>query len=268
MNKASLKCIISIAILLLFTFSISCNSNEGEIQDKDLEKELEFLAKAYPDSIPLQLLYWEQKFTTGQKNNAIDSLMHLSERYPDNTVLLNGIAELALQNSDTGLALHFLGQSLSVLPVQSETEFRMAGILEIKRDTLWEKITKNLIERENDPIAISRGYYLMGVHLANENKTKEAIEAFGNSIALNYTFTDAYIEKAILLLEKNQTDEASALLYKALELDRKSADIHFLIGECWMKRKNSEKALAFYEETLRLDPDYESAQTRIDKIKP
>ena len=268
MNKAFLKCIGSIAFLFIGTFMISCNADEEQMKDNGLDRDLQILAKSFPDSIPFQLTYWEQKFIAGQKNEALDSLMHLSERFPDNTNLLNGIAELALQNGDTGLALHFLGQSLSILPIQSEAEFRMAGILETRHDSMWLKIMKNLIQRKNDPIAASRGYYLMGVHLANENKLKEAIEALGKSISLNYTFTDAYIEKAILLLEMNESDQAADLLYKALELDRKSADIHFLIGEYWTKKNNNEKALAFFQETLRLDPDYKAAQTRIDKIKP
>ena len=197
----------------------------------------------------------------------IDSLMDLAEKSPDDIALLNSIADLALQNKDSGLAVHYLNQSLRVSPGQTEVVFVLAGILQSQNDSLWKKLTDQLI-KSNDPIAGSRGYFLMGIELANKDKLKEAIASFNKSISLNYSFIDPYIEKSILLLEKNETEDASAVLYTALDLDRKSPDIHFLIGECWMKKKNPKNALPFYEEALRLDPDFVSAQKRIEEINP
>jgi len=202
-----------------------------------------------------------------KSEGVLDSLMNVAEQRPDDIIVLNSIAELALQNTDTGLAVHYLRQSLTSSPEQTEAAIILAGILQNQNDPSWEKIVDQLIQG-NDPIAASRGYFLKGVDWANKEKLKEAVDAFDRSISLNYSFTDPYIEKAIILLEKNETEAASSVLYTALELDRKSPDIHFLIGECWLKKKMPEKALPFYEETLKLEPEFVSAQKRIDEIKP
>jgi tetratricopeptide (TPR) repeat protein len=202
-----------------------------------------------------------------KEEKLIDSLLDLAEQKPEDIVVLNSIADLALQNKDTGLAIHYLRQSLSSSPEQTEAAFILAGILQNQNDSSWKKIADHLIQSD-DPTASSRGYFLIGVYWANKDKVKDAVGAFDQAISLNYSFTDPYIEKAIILLEKNEIEAASEVLYTALDLDRKSPDIHFLIGECWLKKKKPEKALPFYEETLKLEPEFVSAQKRIDEIKP
>lgn len=204
---------------------------------------------------------------TNNSEKHIDSLLDLAEKNPDNIAILNQIADYALQSMDTGLAIYFLKESLSVAPLQSEVTFTLAGILQSQKNPEWLRLVEQLI-KSDDPIACSKGYFLMGIDLTNQDKLNEAVAAFDKSISLNFSFTDPYIEKAIILLEKNKIADASDLLYAALDLDRKSPDIHFLIGECWMKKKMPERAVPFYEETLKLDPDFVSAQKRIDEIKP
>jgi tetratricopeptide (TPR) repeat protein len=263
---------------VLFTFLLSlgftflfglwgCTNKKNEQDTRPLSEDLSSLTKQFPDSIPLQLQYHQQIFINGDQKGAMEGLMKLAEKYPTRIDLLNELAALSLENMDTALSIHFLNQSMDINAKQSDAAFMLAGIYAAQKNPNWKKITEHLIHQKEDPIAAAKGYYLTGIQLSNENKIKEAITAFEKAIILNYTFTDAYIEKAILLFDSDHTDQAIDLLYKAQEMDRKSADIPFWLGECYLKKKNKEKAMAFFEQTQRLDPDYQAAIDRIANIK-
>jgi tetratricopeptide (TPR) repeat protein len=270
--------ILDMKRVVQFTFllSLGCTfliglwgcTNEKKQQDNSpISEELSSLTKQFPDSIPLQLQYHQQIFINGDQKGAIEGLMKLAEKNPSRMDLLNELAVLALQNKDTVLSIYYLNRSIAVNPNQSDAAFMLGGIYAAQKNPNWKKITEHLIQQKEDLVASSRGYYLYGIQLANDNRIKEAIAAFDSAIIQNFTFVDAYIEKAILLYDTDQTDQAIDLLYKALELNRKSADIPFWLGECYLKKKNHEKALAFFEQTLQLDPEYQSATDRIAKIK-
>ena len=72
----------------------------------------------------------------------------------------------------------------------------------------------------------------------------------------------------------NNADFLKALIeYKAkkqdcLKKNLPEPKIPNYIGECWMKKKIPEKALPFYKEALKIDPDFVSAKKRIAEIKP
>lgn len=262
-----------LSTFLLFIGSIvllglwGCRNENNQTKNGLVSDEIAALSKHFPDSLPLQLQYQQQIFLNGNQKGAIEGLMKLAEKNPGRIDLLNELAAMSLQNKDTVLSIHFLNQAIDVNPNQSDAAFMLAGIYAAQKNPNWKKITEHLIHQKEDPIAAAKGYYLTGIQLSNENKIKEAITAFEKAIILNYTFTDAYIEKAILLFDSDHTDQAIDLLYKAQEMDRKSADIPFWLGECYLKKKNKEKAMAFFEQTQRLDPDYQAAIDRIANIK-
>lgn len=253
----------SMVLLVLW----GCRNKDNQTKNGLLSEEVAALSKQFPDSLPLQIQYHQQIFLNGNQKGAIEGLMKLAEKNPGRIDLLNELAAMSLQNKDTALSIHFLNQAIDVNPNQSDAAFMLAGIYAAQKNPNWKNITEHLTRQKEDPIASARGYYLMGIQLANEKRTLEAIAAFDSAIIQHFTFVDAYIEKAILLFDTDQTDQAIDLLYKAQDIDRKSPDIPFWLGECYLKKKNQDKALNFYEQTLRLDPEYSSAIDRIAKIK-
>lgn len=204
----------------------------------------------------------------GDATGTIEELMKQAEQSPPDPELLTRIATIALQSGDTSLSLHYLERSISADPGQSAAPFLMASIYAGKKDSTWKKIADNLISRTDDPIASAKGYFIYGVQWANENKKREAMSAFDKAINLHFTFSDAYIEKAILLYDEHRSDEAIDLLFKAQQIDGRSADIPYWLGECFLSKNDNQKARSYFELCLSLDPDYQSARDKIAKIKP
>ena len=72
-------------------------------------------------------------------------------------------------------------------------------------------------------------------------------------------YLDNMVEKKI--------NKAIDALSKAMDLDSKNPDVYYWLGLCLEQKKDTEKALAYYQETLRLAPDHEGATTSLNNLK-
>ncbi len=113
------------------------------------------------------------------------------------------------------------------------------------------------IELKND-FAVSYFYRAVAYHA--QNKLNEAMLDYTKAIKLNPDMTDAYYNRAKIILENNGSDEklikkAIDDLTKALELDEKFVDALFAMAAALKKLKNYHKALEYLERLLEIEPD-------------
>lgn len=195
-----------------------------------------------------------------------DSSLLLLEQYPDSVELINQTAFSALQMGDTGKSIQLLSQSLGLKLDQPEVENQLGFLLAaIKSDQALLIATR--MTRSEKALDAAKGHYIKGLYHANTGNDQEAIKSFDSSIISNFTFTDAYIEKAISLYHSGEINKAIDALSKAMDLDSKNPDVYYWLGLCLEEKKDTEKAIAFYQETLRLAPDHEGAITSLNKLK-
>lgn len=128
-------------------------------------------------------------------------------------------------------------------------------------------VADSLITLGKTNVDIANGFYLKGIYFANINNTDKAIACFDSSILNNYTFTEPYIEKAILRYESKKFDLAIDLLSKASQLDRYNPEIYYWMAKNYESQKNQEEALFYYEQTLVLDPNFNDAKDAIEHLK-
>ena len=133
------------------------------------------------------------------------------------------------------------------------------GIFDIRNgkfEDAVEKINKSL-ELKND-WEISYFYRAVAYH-ALENYD-EAMLDYTKSIQLNPNMTDAYYNRAkIILSESNspmsEIKKAVADLEKALELDDKFVDALFAMAAAYKKLGEYHKSLEYLEKLLQITPD-------------
>ena len=133
------------------------------------------------------------------------------------------------------------------------------GIFDIRNgkfEDAVEKINKSL-ELKND-WEISYFYRAVAYH-ALENYD-EAMLDYTKSIQLNPNMTDAYYNRAkIILSESNspmsEIKKAIADLEKALELDDKFVDALFAMAAAYKKLGEYHKSLEYLEKLLQITPD-------------
>lgn len=136
-----------------------------------------------------------------------------------------------------------------------------------KKDPKALGIADSLIRLGKTNEIVATGFYLKGIYFTNVSNVDKAITYFDSAIVTNYTFTDPYIEKAILLYEWKKYDLAIDLLGKASQLDRYNPEIYYWIAKNYEAEKNHEEAFFYYEQTLVLDPKFNNAQESIDNLK-
>lgn len=195
-----------------------------------------------------------------------DSTAILIAQYPDSVDLLNQSAFSALQSGDTGKSIQYLSHSLGVKLDQPEVENELGFLLAAIKSEQALLVATRMIKSEKALFA-AQGHYIKGLYYANIGKDSEAIRSFDSSIISNFTFTDSYIEKAILLSGAGKYDLAIDALTKAMNLDRKNADVYFWLGNCHSGLKDIEKATAFYQEAVRLDPQLNASISSFNNIK-
>lgn len=198
--------------------------------------------------------------------NDTDSSLLLLEKYPDSVDLINQIAVSTLELGDTAKSIQLLSQSLGLKLDQPEVENQLGFLLAAIKSEQSLLIATRMTHSEKAADA-ARGHYIKGLFYANTGNDKEAIRSFDSSIISNFTFTDAYIEKAISLYHTGEINKAIDALSKAMDLDSKNPDVYYWMGLCLEQKKETEKALAFYQETLRLAPDHEGATTSLNNLK-
>lgn len=195
-----------------------------------------------------------------------DSSLLLLEKYPDSVELINQTASNALQMGDTGRSIQLLSQSLGLKLDQPEVENQLGFLLAAIKSEQSLLIATRMTHSEKN-LDAAKGHYIKGLFYANTGNDKEAIKSFDSSIISNFTFTDAYIEKAISLYHSGEINKAMDALSKAMDLDSKNPDVYYWMGLCLEQKKETEKAAAFFQETLRLVPDHEGAINSLNNLK-
>jgi tetratricopeptide (TPR) repeat protein len=209
----------------------------------------------------------EQYSSNGTIKEAIQSTSDELKKTPDNQSLYVQIGNLYLQAGDTALAITALKKSIEKGNKNPETIMQLGYLFANKNDKKCLEYAQILIQDHMQQKTAYQGYFLKGIYYANTGNKKEAGIAFDKSIIDNYKFTDAYIEKAILLHESNQCKKSIKLLQKAIEIDKFQAELYYWIGRNSEKLKDLEESKYAYEQTLALAPDFENAKFRLDSLK-
>jgi tetratricopeptide (TPR) repeat protein len=113
----------------------------------------------------------------------------------------------------------------------------------------------------------SPGAYLnLGVALANNGQSDEAIASYRKAIELDPRYAGAHNNLVNALVDKGRVDEAIASCRKALELDPKNAAAHLNLGNALRAKGQVDAAIASYQKALELDPKHARAHNNLGAI--
>ncbi len=99
----------------------------------------------------------------------------------------------------------------------------------------------------------------VGLMFLQNNLTRDAIEQFKVALELDPKSLIAIKHLGVCYLKEGHVNEAISLLERAIDEDNKFADIHFNLGRAYFLKKKCEKSIKFFNESLRLNPQYFAA---------
>jgi len=166
---------------------------------------------------------------------------------------------------DTASALEALRKAWSLQPVNTYAlelahlyaENRNSAAIDICDAVLRKDSTHELI----DPL------FIKGIYYSNIGENKQAIIQFDSCIRRDWKFTDAYLEKGIVLFHEKKYSDAGEVFQMTIKVSNTYPDGYYWLGRCYEAAGHKDEALLFYQRALALDKDFTEARQAIQRLK-
>lgn len=268
MSKA-LLCICTAAL-----FVWACNGNNGNDVQKntpatgELPKEVIDLysaIKANPDSgtYRLQLAY------------ALDSinLATLAIQQMDTLVMRDSISDrlwsirghIAEDAKDTMKAMESYAKSLRINEAPG-VMLSLANLYAEKKNPrallICSRIKDFSLGKEYD----ANSAFIAGIYYARIGDKNAALQKFDESIANNYTFMEAYIEKGMVYFDNKQYPEALKVFQFASTVNNLYADAYYYQARCYEMTGKKDSAIMRFKQSLGLDKNLAEAHAGLKRL--
>jgi tetratricopeptide (TPR) repeat protein len=174
------------------------------------------------------------------------------EKYPDDPWCREGLAASYLASSKPQLAIHELEERMKMGPPEVHTMaiLGMAYFADIdyaKAETI-----------ESQAIGIDGKYPLawlgLGKALGAQKKFGEAEKAYARAVELAPGLVDAHLNRADILMQSGQLDEAGAECEAALKASPEAATALLKLADVRTRQKREDESLKLLEEAQRVAP--------------
>lgn len=249
----------------------ACNDNSKEdeqaivpaIQPNN-ENILRDAISKYPDSLLLKENLIQYFRDSGNYDNAIKEVNNALLKDSMNARLWDIKATLYFEDDDTLNAISSFEKTVSIIP---DAHYLISlGTLYAQTKNPLALKTADVIMKINKVKNDKEAFYIKGLYYSFNNEKQKAIEFFDRSLALNYTFMEAYREKAIALYDLGKYEEALAVLDKATTLQNNFDEGYYYSGKCLEKLNRIPEAILAYQNALSYDHDYTEAKEALGRL--
>lgn len=223
-----------------------------ENKDKEAENLLNFLEKNDPkyDEIYIQKA---AIFSKNNKHKEAISQLKIALKYTDDLVDVHhllGMENLFVENFNQAKK-HFTA-CLKVNPDDYSALYNIIYCFEINDE--FKNAIHFLNQFLDDHPYNEFAWHQLGLQYKNNNQPNKAIKAFDYAILIDEFFTGAYFEKAKVLQDLDEYNEAIENYFKTLQLDDPSAVVFMYIATCYNALKNTKMAIKYFLEAVDEDP--------------
>lgn len=219
--------------------------------------EMEKLIESNPDQIRYYLLLGEIYNSNNFPDKALQVLQRAEKVKPDDGLLHLALAETYRAKKDTEASYKQLELAFNSPSLDVEQKVRIimgyvpkfpdanakASALELSR------IAAGIHPNEAKIQAI------YGDMLTQNNKLKEARDAFKKAVQLNPDLYIVHEQLVRLNLGENKIDEAIKDGENALSLFPNQAWMNYLVGVAYLQKKNAQQALNYLKNVVAIEPD-------------
>ncbi|MDX2149697.1 MAG: tetratricopeptide repeat protein [Bryobacteraceae bacterium] len=149
---------------------------------------------------------------------------------------------------------------LAIELFQKAYQLQMQGELDLAVD---------LYKRSIEVHPTAEAYTFLGWTYRYQGKIDEAIHECKKAISVDPRFGNPYNDIGAYLIEKGEHDEAIPWLEKATRSQRYES-YHFPwynLGRAYVAKEMYRKATECFEHALDIEPEYELAQTALDRVR-
>lgn len=185
-------------------------------------------------------------------NNLLENLRELEILAPSDPEVLKLLGDYYKKNGEYEKSINYYEKALRSSPFYFEIFLNLSqSYIKIKKfENALQSINNYLKAIQNDPIA----FYYKGTILDSLGKPEEALSYFKKSMQNGFINQDIIIKISFLLIKLKREKEAESIINDFLKKN-KSAPLFYILGNIY-KEKNKEKAIYYYNESIKLMPNF------------
>ncbi len=231
----------------------SSNKNTGTKNEvPESVKNLIALVQQHPDSIGIRLALANAFDSIGYYKEALAQMDSLVKKDSMNYGLWFNKGQIAEDAKDTTEAIKSYIKAINVYQ-SPDALLALANLYaERKNDRAL------LICSRVKDLGLGREYdagcaFITGVYFARTGNKQQALNFFDESIANNYTYMQAYIEKGLVYFDDKQYNEALKVFQFASKINALDADPYYWQGRCYEMMNIKDSAILRFKQSLSLD---------------
>lgn len=270
-------CSMKKALLFIFAaelFVWACNGNNNGDVKKDtpaggeLPKEaidLYKAIKANPDSgtYRLQLAYMLDSINqAGLAIQQMDTIV-MKDSTSDRLWSIRG--HIAEDAKDTMKAMESYAKSLRINEAPG-VMLSLANLYAEKKNPRALLITSRIKDLSLGKEYDANSAFIAGIYYARTGDKNAALQKFDESIANNYTFMEAYIEKGMVYFDNKQYPEALKVFKFASTVNNLYADAYYYQARCYEMTGNKDSAVMRFKQSLGLDKNLAEAHAGLKRL--
>ncbi|MFT3981806.1 MAG: tetratricopeptide repeat protein [Ferruginibacter sp.] len=256
--------LLYVLILVLF----ACNNAEkgtaaaAEIPGK--EKELIKLSEQYPDSAVLLETLVQYYRENGNYTSALTRMNNALKKDSNNARFWDIKANLLFENGDTLGSIHAFEKSVDLYP-KPDIIISLGVLYAQTKNPKALAFADGLILADK-AAAEKEALFIKGLYYSYTGDKNKAISFFDTCIKLDYTFMNAYQEKAVALYEMGKYSESLATLERATTLQNNFETGYYWMGRNYEKLNKIPDAIEAYQAAVMYDPGYIEAKDALGRL--
>jgi tetratricopeptide (TPR) repeat protein len=258
-----------LTIFLSTLLFLACNNaaQEQPVTQQQIpvqEKEMKDAITKYPDSMLLREKLMQYYYANGNIDLALSETTNAILKDSNNPTLWDKKAQLYLEKDDTTNAINAYERAIEIFP---DPQYIMsAGWLYAQTKNPDALVMADGLLMGKNARADKEAHLIKGLFYSATGDKQKAISFFDNCLAIDYTYMNAYREKAIVLYDMALYKDAVKVLTKAVTLQNKFDEGYYWLGRCFEKLNNSNDAIESYKNALLYNPDYVEAKDALGKL--
>jgi tetratricopeptide (TPR) repeat protein len=264
MPTTYLSLLLLSGILMVSACTGNSKKNLKEIPESSAEEKLKSTLARYPDSTALAENLIQYYRDNGRYDKALATANKVLEQDSNKLRFWDIKAILHFENADTLMAIRAFEKALMLSPNYADQISLGTLYAQTGNSKAIDFADRLLADKKAD--AAKEALFIKGLYFSFTNQKQKSIGFFDECIQLNFTFMDAYREKAIAQYDLGNYEAALSTLKRATTLQNNFDEGFYYMGRCLEKLNRKQEAIEAYQTALLYDPSYLEASDALAKL--
>ena len=218
----------------------------------------------YPDSIRTKLKLSEFLLILKQHDMALQTLADIMKISPGDPEALFMLGMVYRDQGKTEQAIAAFQSAVERNPDMSEAWVILGDLMDRTDNPLAIQYFDNAIRVDPENVA---AWHAKAYFLQNNDKIDEALEIYKKIHTMDPQYPEAYLNSAILLIYLDSLDAAMKELDFLEKIEPTNPATWFYKGKIYQFREQKDLAKSAFEQSLRLDKNYEEARDALRELE-